>query len=688
MDGMTIGTAYNLMRNDWFRPGNEDSRLDSVTWLAKPTSKMPGLIQNFAQNAGISNLHAVELAKIIDDTEGARMSHSTNFLDLPIAALETWYKAGALFQKNLHNPDSSGASHSKLMHGQYRGESYKPGLISVFNGDKFLAYMAYFMAFGGMRAIRDVQRCLIWDAEKVKKILLVAIRESHQMLKKIGKRGLTWLSACAGAGFGFFTMFFAVLQGRAQIKAMTMGSAKKAPKALAAVDDTEDEDGGEDEVTDILPAQGDDGPTSRIGDPDYQHDGGDAEITDAHHAAADEPPDSDPSHHGFDDPNQEDTDDPDPGAKLKMGRELAYEMLRQARRTGARNQRYRDLMDAADERILLDALQKGLRPTDLEVAERMANFLSFCWQWSERSGIFMEPSHRKKLDMPIDKMIKQIVSAARSGYWETGDNRPLDNQKIWMDVVHEGRNGRPRVAVLTRPISPQLKAKPCDIKGRMIVVNPDHAALREYFFLHIKARNTWPREENTRFFIAISVDGEHEMITAQRKVHPRGHALINARSLDDMENAGQPVQIENAEVSSGFDFPEDDRTTIRMIASATGAGDDVIQRAVNGDPRALGMLAHTCRALPEDRKAVIEATFSPAQREAEMDEAATVDPACLNQTDRQDLARMLNMDLRTMEKAFLDDSDSSLALRRAIKAMPNHLRNLAIQRLHIAARRT
>lgn len=694
---MTIGVAYGLMQDDWYRRGNEDLRLDAVTWLAKPTSKIPALILRSAQDAGISNRHAVGIARVIDDTAGARMAHSKSFMSLPIDALDIWDKSCSLFQKSLHNPDSSGAAHGKLMDGQYREEKYKPGLISRFNGDKFLAFTAYYLAFGGMRAVRDVQRCLGWSADKIKEIVLIVIHESHQLLKKIGKRGITLLNKIASAGMGFFPMLFAVLQGRAQIKAMAMGSAKKTPKAIAAVDN-EDDDGGEDEVTDIH-HDPDDGRNQAHNpddpdDPEGHGDHGDADVTD--HAPADGPPIRTPDAE-FDDPDPEDHPedheaDADPCAKLKMGRELSYEMLRQARKNATENQRYHDLMGAVDERILLNALQKDLRPTDLAVAERMANFLSFCWQWAERTGVFMETTqHRKRLDMPVASVIKQIIHAAQAGYWETGDNKLRDNTKIWIDVTHEDRNGRRRVTVLTRPASPDLKTKPHTVNGvhdsRKIITNPDHAALREHFFQNVE-RNTWPQEENTRYFIVLSSDGAHETITAQRLIRPRGTALTSAKSIDDLEDAWQSIGADADDTPVCDNLPHDDKTTVALVAAATSAAPDLVRRSMAGDERALGMLAHTCRMLPEDRKAVIETTFLQAQKEAEMDDAATVDPSCLNQGDRRDLARMLGMDLRTLEKAFQDDSDSILALKRAIKIMPDQLRSEAIQRIHIAANRT
>lgn len=711
MTSLTIDSALSQARATWFQPGGEDMRLDSITWLQAPTVKVPQMIQSIAKNTGIHVRQAIDLARIIEDADGARMSRSKSFASLPLGALDIWSKANVLYRTNLHKPDSSGAAHSKLVNGQYIKNTYKPGLISLFDGDKFLAFTAYYLVFGGMRAVRDVRRCMDWSADKIKEIILVAINASHKTMKNFGRRGLKWLTDHASAGMGFFQMFFSVIQNRSRVLEMAKIAARKAATVAASPsvsgdDEPEDEDAadGEQEVTDNVADR--DGRALRAGDPDddsspgghdgpddgHGHENGDNGDSDAR-ITGDDPPRRVSDDEFLDDPNALDPDpDPDPddpGTKLKIGRELAYEILRQARKSTkstTRNQRFHDLMDTVDEKILVNAMQKGLRPTDLAVAERMTNFISFCWQWAERTGVFLESSHRKKnrLDMPAGQIIKQIINAVQVGYWETGDNKPLDNKKIWIDVTRDDRNGRPRVATLTRPISPQLKAEPHDIKGRMIVVNPDHAQLREFFFAHIQDRDKWPRKENTRYFIVRN--GEYETITAQRYFHPRGTALSGARSIDDLEDNGHGQTINAGGDAVVFDFPDDDGAAIRMVADQTGADEDVIRRSMDGDDRAREILAHTCRALPEDRKAMIEATFSQGKHEAEIDACTEVHPSCLNQSDRRDLVRMLNLDLGTLEKAFQDDSDSTRTLKRAIKNMPEHLRSQAIRKIHLAAR--
>lgn len=679
MTAMTIGDAISQAQNTWFQPGGEDMRLGSITWLQAPTVKIPQMIQSIAKNTAINVQQAIDLARIIEDADGARMGRSKSFTSLPLAALDVWNKANALYWTNLHKPDSSGAAHSKLVNGQYIKNTYKPGLISKFNGDKFLAFAAYYLAYGGMRAVREVQRSMGWSADRIKEVILVAVNASHHIMKDLGKRGLKWFTDHASAGMGFFQALFAIIQERSSMLIMALATAKKATQKATTA--TADEDDEADEVDD---GENADAATDHVTDGRVlsagNHDDGNGDEDNKIYVAAGDD-------EFVDDPNAPDPDDPDdPGTRLKMGRELAWEMLRQARKNTAQSQRFRDLMDAVDDRILLNALQKELRPTDLTVAERMANFLSFCWQWAERTGVFLESSHRKKnrLDMPAGQIIKQIINAVQVGYWETGDNKPLDNKKIWIDVTRDDRNGRPRVATLTRPISPQLEAKPHDIKGRMIVVNPDHAELREFFFQHIPDRNKWPRKENTRYFIVR--DEELETITAQRYFHPRGTALSGARSIDDLEEKGQPVNVGGDADTVVFDFPDDDDATIRMVGDMTGADEDVIRRSMDGDDRAREIFAHTCRALPEDRKAMIEATFSQGKHEAEIDASTEVHPSCLNQSTRRDLARMLNLDLGTLEKAFRDDSDSIRTLKRAIKNMPEHLRSQAIRKIHLAAR--
>ncbi|WP_428946774.1 hypothetical protein ACQUQQ_08335 [Acidithiobacillus ferrooxidans] len=696
MTTLAINSVFNEARTIWFAPGCEDSRGEAIDWLKTQTSKVPMLIQTIAKEVGITVPQAITLSEVIEGKDGARLGRSRVFKSLPITALDIWHEAGKLYQSNLHKSDSSGAAHKKLMDGQYLKGIYKPGLLATFDGDAFQAHTAYYLAHGGMRAVRAIQRCMGWTADKIREMALIVVNASHQLINKIGKRGLKLLIAAASAGLGFFPMLFSILQGKVKAKTeQTSGSAKKVAKAAKKIvtakgakgeDDTDEEDDTDLPGVDVIDGPGDDDSDRS----DHVADG-EASITD--HVPADGPPirsagDEFDDPDADDDPDDSENQDPDLHAKLKMGRELAYELLRQARRNAAsQHQRYRDLMDAIDDRILLNALQKGLRPTDLAVAERMTNFLSFCWQWAERKGVFLEKSHQKKnsLDMPAAQIMRQIIHAVQNGYWEVGDNQPVNNAKVWIDVIHEDRNGRRRIAALTRPISPQLEAKPYDdTKGRMIVINPDHAALREYFFQNIQDQNTWPREKNTRYFI-VSTD-KYETITAQRFIRPRSNALTNATSLDDLENTGQAVQAVNADdgVAPAFDFPGDDEETIQMVAAEIGVDKNIVGRILAGDSRAQEMLAHTCRALPETRKTAIEAKFS-GESEAKIDDATAVSPSRLDQKTRRDLAHLLNLNLETLEKAFQDHPDAVKALKRAIRAMPERDRGEAIRRIELAA---
>ena len=697
---MTIGAALDEGRSIWFQSGSECQRLDSVTWLEAPTANIPKMILDIAKNLGIHAQQATGLARIIEDTDGGRIGQSKSFKMLPLAALDVWRKANELYRTNLHNRSSSGAAHSKLVNGQYIKGKYKPGLISLFGGDKFLAFTSYYMTHGGMRAVRHVQHCMGWNAEKIKEIIMVTIAACNQIKKNFGERGLTWITTHASAGMGFFQMLFAIIQDRSRAKALTIkmkvATTPKKNVAVATAEEDDDED-NEEEVTDAVPAatNGDGlARNVRIDDPDPDDlddkadaigEGGEGEAAGGGHVAADGPPIRTMCDE-FDNPDTpDDPDDPDgttdPATRLKMGRELAYELWRQAKSNLSQSERHRELLGAVtDERHLLNALQKGLRPTDLAVAERMTNFISYCWQWAARTGIFKDPEHQKRLDMPVTQIIRQIIHAVQVGYWEVGDNKPADNKKIWIDITHPDRNGHPRVLTLTRPIS-QLQMKPSGFKGRMIVIKPD-AALRECFFQHLPDGKR-PSEGNTRFFIVRNE--ETETITAQRFFHPRGTALTGARSIDDLEDGGQWLSEDT--IDAVFDFPDDDvDATIQMVADVTGADADVIRRSMDGDDRAHEIFVHTCRALSEDRKAIIEATFTRDKKEAEVDDATEVPPSILDQNARRNLARLLNLDLGTLEKAFQDDPDSTRALKRAIKNMPEHLRNQAIQKIHRAAR--
>ncbi len=702
----TIGDLLRCVKTDyWFAPGNEELRLDVVNWLPETTSKIPVLIRYIAKGLNISVQYVITLIRIIEDAAGNRLDRSKSFKALPIAALEICEKSTALFQELLHNQNSSGAAHSKLMNGQrLKSGERKKGLIDIFDGDLFSAHAAHYMAFGGMSAVRDVQRCMGWSADKIRDMVLIVVEASHTLLKKIGKNGLKWLVKIASAGLGLFTMLFPILNEKTDAVAamkMGMGSEKKkktmktATPKIAAVknqDNEDDDDCGDAEVTDTYNDTDEDDLV-----------GSDMEVKD--HVAADGPPlrefndPTDPT-----DPTDPDDDDPtDPDNQrtaLKMGRELAYTMLTQARKKSSQSQRHRLLMDAIDDKILLNALQKGLRPTDLAVAENMANFLSYCWQWAERKGVFLEKSHQKSqiLDMPEGTVIKRIVHAVKNGYWETGHNKPADAGKIWVDVMHADRDGRDRLAVLIRPVSQDLKTRNHEMirhddgrkiainDGRKIIVNPDHSALREHFFQHINPKS-WPKERNTRYFIAVN--GTHETITVQRFMHLRGGAMSNVICMDEneLDNIDYFIHQSDAAAAPVFDFPDDDdAAVIQLVAEATGADTGIIRRVLGKDDRAQEILSHTCSLLPEDRKAAIEQMFSSGRGEIDAENAVIISPSCLNQKTRLDLARLLNLDMGTLEKAFADDSDSVMRMKRAIKSMPEHDRSEAIRKIHLAAR--
>ncbi len=675
----TVGDLLSRVKSDfWFTPGNEKLRLDAVTWLPKPTSKIPALILHIAKGLGISIQYAVAAIRIIEDADGNRLDRSKSFKALPIPALEICEKSTAFFQKLLHNPDSSGAAHSKLMNGQrLKSGERKDGLVDIFD-DLFLAHAAHFMAFGGMAAVRDVQRCMRWSADKIRDMVFIVVKASHTLLKKIGKNGLIWLAKAAAAGLGLFTMLFPILNGKPNAVAamkMAMGSAKKAKKNTKDNDDDNDDCDAEVEVADAHDDTDDDTDDPIGSDEHVAADGPRMRTPDQEFDDPDDPPDGPP-------------DDQDHRAALQMGRELAYTMLIQARKK-SKSQRHRLLLDAIDEKILLNALQKGLRPTDLAVAENMANFLSYCWQWAERKGVFLEKSHQKSqiLDMPEGTVIKRIVHAVQNGYWETGQNKPADAGKIWVDVMHADRNGRDRLAVLIRPVSQDLKTRKDKIirhdDGRKIIVNPDHSVLREHFFQHINRKN-WPKECNTRYFIAVN--GTHETITAQQFIHPRGGAMSDAICMDENE-LDYFIHQSDAAAAPVFDFPDDDDEAVaHLVAEATGADAGIIRRVLRKDDRAQEILSNTCRLLPEDRKAAIEQMFSSGREEIDAEKSIIVSPSCLNQKTRLDLARLLNMDMGTLEKAFADDSDSVRKLKRAIKSMPEHDRSEAIRKLHLAAR--
>ncbi|EGQ63525.1 hypothetical protein GGI1_19979, partial [Acidithiobacillus sp. GGI-221] len=384
------------------------------------------------------------------------------------------------------------------MQGQWRGGHYKPGLITKLN-DIFVAHMAYYMAMGGWNAVKEVRRATGWSLSRLKELLTSAIREINWIKKAIGLRLLNSLSKSANRGMHFFSIVFAVLNAK-----------------LKAKDDVQAA-GGEKEITDV---EMDTGATAMSGRMGCSPDPDDDDDPDAYDPRSSAPKGGEV----FDDILRVDPQDVEAHAKLKIGRELAFDMLNNARNAANGNPRHRELMAAIDEQKLVNALQKDSKDHH-EAAERMTTFLSYCWQWTERTGIFSEKEYRYLTDSPPESVVKQITKAVQEGYWETGNNKQQDVPKTWKDVMHKDDLGRDKLARLTRPCSLDIKTKPHIVNwlrdGRTVILNPG-PELRAYFFQHLKKA---PANENTRYL--ITHNGTTETITCQQQIHPRKSPVDN-----------------------------------------------------------------------------------------------------------------------------------------------------------------
>ena len=572
MSGLTIDSALGSARSIWFQRGNENLRGEAACWLETPTAILPALFTQIAKNLKISISAAISAIKLIEDQETCNyLERSEEFQAMPLTVLGIFQKAQELYKSRVKNPDSSGAADKKVMHGQWRGDNFKPGLI-VKLGDYFSAHMAYYMAIGGWAAVREVRRATGWSLSRLKELLLIAIREINWIKKKIGLRMLNALSKTMDRGMHFFSSIFAVLNAK-----------------IKAKDDLQSAARGEDEVT------------------DGEIDGGEEEVTDVtlepHNPDHDDPEDAhdDPTAkpHGdvFDDPNRIDPDDTEPHAKLKTGRELAFSMISAAKKAANENPRHQQLMAAIDDKILVNALQKDSK-NQQETAERMTTFLSFCWQWAGCTGIFSEKEHRHLVDAPPESVIKQITKAVQKGYWESGDNKRQDVPKIWVDVTHTDEEGRTKLAKLVQPCSPVIKTKPHMANGlrdgRVAVVNPG-LDLPAYFFPN---RKKPPADENLRYF--ITSDGMTETITCQQYIHPRKSSVDHAITLnDDFDMAGAD---ENNSHETDIDALDLDDKNMAMVAEMLGISPDLLIAAKFGDERALAVILKAARGMDEDQK--------------------------------------------------------------------------------------
>ncbi|MHB0889011.1 hypothetical protein [Acidithiobacillus sp.] len=580
MIGLTINPANSALdqaRSVWFQSGLEDLRGGAIDWLEKPDSNIPEIFNKIAQNIGISIRTAVSIGKLIEDQKTAvYLEQSREFQTMPLTALEIFQKAQELYKSRVKNPNSSGAADVKVMHGQWRGDKYKPGLITKFN-DYFVAHMAYYMAIGGWTAVREVRRATDWSLDRLKDLLLIAIREINWIKKTIGLRVINALSKTMHRGMHFFSSVFTVLNVKLKAKDKAKDDVQSAARGEDVVAD------GEEDITDVAFAlEPHNNPDPE--DPDPDDDPGARDLT------------VKPYKDVFDDPDRAaDPPDPDkePRAKLKTGRELAFTMIAAAKKAASGNQRYRQLMETIDDQKLVSALQKDSKDYH-EIAERMTTFLSCCWQWAERTGIFSEKEHRHLLDSPPEPVVKLITHATQGGYWETGNNKQQDVPKTWKDVMHKDDLGRDKLARLTRPCSLDIKTKPHIVNGlldgRTVILNPG-PELRAYFFQHLKKA---PAAENLRYFI-IS-DGTTETIMCQQQIHPRKSPVDNnTMPLNDEFEAPD----ENGDIINALDLED---KSMAMVAQALGISPDLLTAARFGDERALAVVLKAASGMDEDQR--------------------------------------------------------------------------------------
>ena len=586
MNNLTIDSAFTQARAIWFESGCEDLREKGIRWLETPNATtIPAIFNRIAKNLGISNRTAISIGNLIDDQKTAGyLERSREFQAMPLAVLGIFQKAQELYKSRVKNHNSSGAADVKVIYGQWRGDNFKPGLI-VKLGDYFSAHMAYYMAIGGWTAVREVRRATGWSLDRLKKLLLIAIREINWIKKAIGLRMLNTLSKTMDRGMHFFSSVFAVLNAKIKAK----DDVQSAARGEDEVTDGEIGDSDEEEVTDVaLEPHNNPGPDDD--DPEDAHD----DLTAKPHKDV------------FDDPHRVDPDDAEPHAKLKTGRELAFSMISAAKKAANENPRHQQLMAAIDDKILVNALQKDSK-NQQETAERMTTFLSFCWQWAGCTGIFSENEYLHLVDAPPESVIKQITKAVQKGYWESGDNKRQDVPKIWVDVTHTDEEGRTKLAKLVQPCSPVIKTKPHMANGlrdgRVAVVNPG-LDLPAYFFPN---RKKPPADENLRYF--ITSEGMTETITCQQYIHPRKSSVDHAITLnDDFDMAGAD---ENNSHETDINALDLDDKNMAMVAEMLGISPDLLIAAKFGDERALAVILKAASGMDDDQRDDLMAALMP-----------------------------------------------------------------------------
>ena len=578
MSSLTIDSALGSARSIWFQRGDENLRGEAACWLETPTSNFPEMFTRIAKNLKISIRSAVSLGKLIEDQKTAGyLEHSQEFQAMPLVALGVFQKAQELYKSRVKNPNSSGAADVKIMHGQWRGDNFKPGLITKFN-DFFVAHMAYYMAISGWKAVKEVRRATGWSLSRLKELLLIAIREINWIKKTIGLRVLNGLSKTMDRGMHFFSSIFAVLNARLKAKDVQVASGEE------EATDSEISD-SEEEATDDTRATLTPDPDGDGDDPGNDHD-----------------PTVKPYKDVFDDLDRLDPDDSEPHARLKSGRELAFYMLNNTRKAATGNSRHQQLMDAVDAQILVNALQKGSK-NQHETAERMTTFLSFCWQWAEFTGIFSEKEYRHLVDAPPESVVKQITKAVQEGYWETGNNKQQDVPKIWKDVMHKDDLRREKLARLTRPCSQGIKTKPHIVNGlrdgRTIILNPG-PDLRDYFFPN---RKKPPAHENLRYLIVNH--GTTETITCQQQIHPKKSPVDNntVPLSDEFEAA--------AKAGGKMDALELTDQNMAMVAQMLGISASLLNSAKFGDERALAVVLKAAQGMDEDQRDALQEALAP-----------------------------------------------------------------------------
>ena len=518
---------------------------------------VPILLRRGAADLNVSNALA---ARIVQADENEELRNILKFQPNPatLGDLVLWDTVSDFFTEKCRG-QSAKSAWTKALFG-YTDKNGK--LVSGLADDigQIPAFAAFYMLFGGAKALNRVMNISGWTWEYVKNILLTATRRIHNFVKYIGKRMLSVMETLH-TGMAFAIALMGIVKEGLGADEVKKADRKKQAKIQKVIDNTADAD---DEFEDDRNID--------LGAPD--------DLTDLDHDTQDETTevahDADGDADGLDDPeappDDEDTDDEDaddgPDEPLTP-RAVAFHLLESTRmrldrmkKRSPGDQRLLDLLNLVDPPgKMVDALQKdtsGLM--DAQVSQRMTDCLNLAWQWANGIGVFAEiPKHKKYLDMPPAQFLPLLIHGVREGYLFPDEAptqpkpKPQKGKKAESDSDDPGRQWLQVMDWETGRVARVVqKAPPGAVGGIVSKVTITDEEVIAIFMLHVKM-NKRPKDRKAfdpnrvhlRFWAAISADGLTQVITCEKETHPRKSSIEHA--VEDIESVVPIAGLDNTE---------------------------------------------------------------------------------------------------------------------------------------------